>query len=213
MSRTLFISDLHLDTARPDITAALATFLQDNTDCHTLYVLGDLAEYRVAPALHVLAGMVEEVVVLDVDEKLRRGRVGVHGAGHGNGTEIILQAIIRLILDRLTSGLLLEIRVETATLDHEIVDNPVENCAVIESVAGILVKVLHRLWGFLGVQFQFDLPDGGANDNPVIVPVGVIRSRAMRRAFAWQENSTRTKMGTIAQFCAPGGSICYKPEG
>ena len=44
MSRTLFISDLHLDTARPDITAALATFLQDNTDCHTLYVLGDLFE-------------------------------------------------------------------------------------------------------------------------------------------------------------------------
>ncbi|PLW69439.1 UDP-2,3-diacylglucosamine diphosphatase [Pseudohalioglobus lutimaris] len=44
MSRTLFISDLHLDTARPDITGALAAFLQNNNDCDTLYVLGDLFE-------------------------------------------------------------------------------------------------------------------------------------------------------------------------
>lgn len=44
VQRTLFISDLHLDTARPDITAALASFLQDNTDCDSLYILGDLFE-------------------------------------------------------------------------------------------------------------------------------------------------------------------------
>ncbi|MFV8816847.1 UDP-2,3-diacylglucosamine diphosphatase [Haliea sp. E17] len=44
MSRTLFISDLHLDPARPDITRALAGFLQNQTTCDTLYVLGDLFE-------------------------------------------------------------------------------------------------------------------------------------------------------------------------
>lgn len=44
MSRTLFISDLHLDPVRPDVTGALAAFLQDNTDCNTLYILGDLFE-------------------------------------------------------------------------------------------------------------------------------------------------------------------------
>ncbi|TGD76199.1 UDP-2,3-diacylglucosamine diphosphatase [Mangrovimicrobium sediminis] len=44
MSRTLFISDLHLDPARPAVTAALAGFLQTHTNCDALYVLGDLFE-------------------------------------------------------------------------------------------------------------------------------------------------------------------------
>jgi len=44
VSRTLFISDLHLDAARPEITSALAAFLDNNTDCNALYVLGDLFE-------------------------------------------------------------------------------------------------------------------------------------------------------------------------
>ncbi len=44
MQRTLFISDLHLDSARPAVTASLATFLLNNTDCEALYVLGDLFE-------------------------------------------------------------------------------------------------------------------------------------------------------------------------
>lgn len=44
MSRTLFISDLHLDPARPAVTAALAEFLQTNRDCDALYILGDIFE-------------------------------------------------------------------------------------------------------------------------------------------------------------------------
>ena len=44
MSRTCFISDLHLDSARPEITRALADFLQRNRDCDRLYILGDLFE-------------------------------------------------------------------------------------------------------------------------------------------------------------------------
>jgi UDP-2,3-diacylglucosamine hydrolase len=42
--RTLFISDLHLDTARPAVIAALAAFLRDNGDCDALYILGDIFE-------------------------------------------------------------------------------------------------------------------------------------------------------------------------
>lgn len=44
MSRTLFISDLHLDPARPAVTAALAEFLSTNRDCDALYILGDIFE-------------------------------------------------------------------------------------------------------------------------------------------------------------------------
>ena len=45
MSCTLFISDLHLDPARPDVTRALAAFLANNKRlCDRLYILGDLFE-------------------------------------------------------------------------------------------------------------------------------------------------------------------------
>ena len=44
MSSSFFISDLHLDTARPAVTAALATFLDDHRGCECLYILGDLFE-------------------------------------------------------------------------------------------------------------------------------------------------------------------------
>ncbi|QFU76175.1 UDP-2,3-diacylglucosamine diphosphatase [Halioglobus maricola] len=44
MPRTLFISDLHLDSSRPGVIRALAELLQGNTDCEALYILGDLFE-------------------------------------------------------------------------------------------------------------------------------------------------------------------------
>lgn len=44
MSSTLFISDLHLDPARPAVTRALGQFLASSTHCARLYILGDLFE-------------------------------------------------------------------------------------------------------------------------------------------------------------------------
>lgn len=44
MSSTLFISDLHLDASRPELSRALAAFLQRHAHCHALYILGDLFE-------------------------------------------------------------------------------------------------------------------------------------------------------------------------
>ncbi|MFK8046989.1 MAG: UDP-2,3-diacylglucosamine diphosphatase [Halioglobus sp.] len=44
MPSTVFISDLHLDSARPAVIQALAAFLEKNTHCDGLYILGDLFE-------------------------------------------------------------------------------------------------------------------------------------------------------------------------
>lgn len=44
-ARELFISDLHLEVARPDITSTLLQFLQDHAGtCDALFILGDLFE-------------------------------------------------------------------------------------------------------------------------------------------------------------------------
>lgn len=58
-SKTLFISDLHLDADKPEITATLLDFLDTGTaDCDALYILGDLFEAWVGDddddALHSL---------------------------------------------------------------------------------------------------------------------------------------------------------------
>jgi UDP-2,3-diacylglucosamine hydrolase len=44
VSSTLFISDLHLDAARPEATVALAALLAKHEHCDALYILGDLFE-------------------------------------------------------------------------------------------------------------------------------------------------------------------------
>ena len=44
MSSTAFISDLHLDSARPAVTRALVEFLATQTHRERLYILGDLFE-------------------------------------------------------------------------------------------------------------------------------------------------------------------------
>jgi UDP-2,3-diacylglucosamine hydrolase len=68
MSGTVFfISDLHLDEARPAVIAAFEQFLAERRDAAALYILGDLFEYwigddddaplvdRVARALHAFS--------------------------------------------------------------------------------------------------------------------------------------------------------------
>lgn len=44
MPGTYFISDLHLDCARPDVSRALVQFLLEHRNCDALYILGDLFE-------------------------------------------------------------------------------------------------------------------------------------------------------------------------
>lgn len=121
-----------------------------------VHALGYLAEYGVAPALHGRRGVVEEAVVGDVDEELRGGRVRVHGAGHGDGADLVGNSVIGFVLDRGTGGFLLHARLETATLDHEVADHTVEHSAVVVAVTYILLEVGNGFRGLVGEQFQSD---------------------------------------------------------
>ena len=77
-----------------------------------LFAFDHLAEHRVAPALHVLAAVVEEVVVLHIDEELGGGGVRIRGSGHGDSAEVVLQAIVGFVLNGLAAGLLLHVGVK-----------------------------------------------------------------------------------------------------
>src|SRR5437773_5817049 len=94
--------------------------------------LDDLAEHAVAPALRAGRRVIEEVVVLDVDEELTRGRMWVGSPSHGDGIAIVLQAVAGLVLDGLLSRFLAHSRLEAAALDHEAVDDTVEHGVGVE---------------------------------------------------------------------------------
>ncbi len=86
--------------------------------------------------------MVEKVVVVDVDEKLRTGRVWVVGASHGDSAGCVGRAILgfdlgTLVLDRWSSRFFHVASVIAATLDHEIIDDTVKNQAVVMAVSHI----------------------------------------------------------------------------
>ena len=86
--------------------------------------------------------MVEEVVVINVDEKLRAGRVRVIGTSHGNGADCVGRATLgfdlgTLVLDGWSGRFFHVASVIAATLDHEVIDDTVKNQAVVMAVSHI----------------------------------------------------------------------------
>lgn len=78
MSSTLFISDLHLDSARPAITRALAEFLSASHHCQRLYILGDLFESWIgddddSPIAREVAGLLRDYSAAGPDLFIMQG--------------------------------------------------------------------------------------------------------------------------------------------
>src|SRR3984957_16639543 len=85
----------------------------------------------------VAARVIEKVVVFQIDEELRGGAVDVVGARHGERAALVLQAVVRLVLDGRLRALLRHVIGEAAALDDESGNDPVEDRAVEESVVDI----------------------------------------------------------------------------
>ncbi len=73
---------------------------------------------------------------------------GVLGARHGQRADGVLQAVIGFVLDRVTGRFLVEVLVETATLNHEAINDPVKQRAVVKTVAHVLLEIGCRNRGF-----------------------------------------------------------------
>ena len=123
-------------------------FIQD------ILALDHLAKYGIAPSLHVFARKVKEIVVGYVYEKLSSRRVRIHGACHGYGASIIFKTIVVFLLDRRICRFLLHFSIETAALDHKIVNDAVEDSAVVISALSVFDKVGNGRRRFFAVQFQ-----------------------------------------------------------
>ncbi len=104
--------------------------------------------------MSILARMVEEVIVFDVDEKLSSRTVWVHGAGHSESVAVVLQAIVCFILNWVVDFLLFHIGRETTALDHEVVDDSVKYGAFVEAALCVLLEVLSSIWGIFEIQLN-----------------------------------------------------------
>lgn len=132
---------------------------------HDFHAFRYLAKNGVTPALGAFATKIQEIIVLDIDKKLRTGGVGVRGPGHGNTAIDILEAVIGFIGNGGAGGFLLHILVKAAALDHEVVNNAVKNGAVIVAAFGVFHKIGNGLGGFGSIQLQCDVTKIGVQDD------------------------------------------------
>ena len=117
-----------------------------------VHAFDHFAKDRVAPA--ILTGMVEKVIVFHVDEKLRRGRMRVAGARHGNRADLVFQTVFRLVANRVAGDFLFQIVREPAALNHETGNDAVKHRAVIKTGAHVFKEVFcaHRRFNVIECQ-------------------------------------------------------------
>ncbi len=94
----------------------------------------------------------------------------VHGAGHGDGADFVADAVVGFVLDRRAGVLLAHAGLESATLDHEVVDHPVEDGVVVVAVTHILLEVLDCLRCLVGEEFQGNDPVVGMQLDHAVDP-------------------------------------------
>ena len=141
-----------------------------------LHIFGDLPEGGVL-AVQMGGG-------LHHDEELAAGAVRVHGPGHGQHAQgvldvVLLKAVAGELPPDLVAGTTGTGAAGAAALDHEAGDDPVEGQAVIEAAVGQGDEVVHGVGGLLRVQlpphnltiFQLDGDDGIAHVSNLLVCV------------------------------------------
>ena len=82
--------------------------------------------------------------------------MGLVGARHGQGVFFVFQAVVGFVFDGGFCGLLLQAGLEAATLDHEALDDAVEDGAVVVAFAGVSQKIGGAQGGLLIVKFDAD---------------------------------------------------------
>ena len=112
--------------------------------------------------------LVEEIVVFDVDEELAGGTVdgvgvglAVTKAGHGEGVLLVFEAVLPFVSDGLAGGLLVHLDGEAAALDHEAVDDAVEDGAVVVAAVDVREEVSGADGSGDIIEFDGDCAGGG----------------------------------------------------
>src|SRR5262245_4607767 len=168
--------------------------LDDAVDhVHALY---DFPEYAIAITFLSRKPEVEHGVVDDIDEELRRCRMRIGRARHGQRPNGILKVVVRFIANRAARWFLFEFRGESSALNHEAGNDPVENRAVIEAVLGVAQEVLDRLRRLVGIE----LDDNGTG-------IGLQFNLRIRREYQCGEEQSECKYNDSVEIHGRGDNV------
>src|ERR1700722_15602610 len=150
---------LHDDRIHRDIVeAAPAAGLDRRNLVDDVHAVGDAREYGVA---EVAARVIEEVVVLQIDEELRGRAVDVVGARHGERAALVLDAVVRLVLDGRLRALLRHVFSEASALDDEAGHDAVKDGAVEEAIVDIAQEIGNGQRGILLEELDGEIAQRG----------------------------------------------------
>jgi hypothetical protein len=100
--------------------------------------------------------MVEEDVVGSIDEKLRCGGMRIRRSRHRDRVVRVFQPVGGLVRDRRADGFLGEVAGKAATLNHEAVDDAMEQRVVEVPGTNVGEEVGDGLWCAQVVEFECD---------------------------------------------------------
>ena len=93
------------------------------------------------------------------DEELASSRVGMHGSCHGKNACLMLQGIVEAVLGELTFDAVARAAhagsIRAAALDHEAVDDAVEDQAVIEALFHQADEIVYGVGSNLRIKLRF----------------------------------------------------------
>ncbi len=131
---------------------------------YDIHARSHFAEDGIAVALRGFVFEVEECVVGSIDEELAGGGIRIAGARHGDGADGVFQAVVCFIVNGFVCGFLGKVRGKAAALDHEAVDNAVEDGVVVKAFAGVVDEVGDGFGCFGFVERQADVAHIGFDD-------------------------------------------------
>src|SRR5690606_19737668 len=132
---------------------------------HHIHAVDHFTEHCVTEAAGRLVGVVQEVVVHQIDEELAAGTVHHLGAGHRQRAPGVGHVRPGFVLDGVVGTLLDQLRVVATALYHEAGDDPMEDAAVIEAVVGVAQEVLYGDGCLVGPQLDGHNPFVGFHDH------------------------------------------------
>ena len=124
-----------------------------------ILAFGDFTENAVTPT--VLSRIVEEIVVVDVDEELGRCGMRIGRSRHRDTVFFIGQTVVRFIFNRCVRFFLVHAGLKPAALNHETVDNAMENGIVVMSRTNLGQKVFNGFGSVFGIEFDLDRAEIG----------------------------------------------------
>jgi hypothetical protein len=82
---------------------------------------------------------------------------GSEGARHGQGARLILETVLGLVRDRCAGTLLGEAAVHATALDHETIDNAMEDSPVVMAIPDVLLEIGGGARRLFKVKFNVDV--------------------------------------------------------